>query len=141
MINVTGTIDMQHMRYLNLFKKITYIDTRYCFKYNEMIVFCVPKQLLSRALGENGNNLRRLSDIVGKRIRIVPIPLKVEHAKEFIQAIVAPLEFNDLTIGENEIVLTAGSRNKASLIGRNKRRLIEMKQIVKDFFGKDFRII
>ena len=29
------TIDMQEMRYLNLFEQITRVRTRFCFKYNE----------------------------------------------------------------------------------------------------------
>jgi hypothetical protein len=38
--------------------------------------------------------------------------------------------------------LTAGNtQNKAALIGRDKRRLLEMQKIIKDFFSRDFRII
>ena len=61
--------------------------------------------------------------------------------KMFIIKIVAPVEFKDIDVKENEVILTAGSRNKAALIGRNKRRLIEMQGIIHDFFGKQFRII
>ena len=41
------TIDMQDMRYLNLFGRITQVQTRLCFQYNNFIVFCVPKGLVS----------------------------------------------------------------------------------------------
>ncbi len=144
---MANTIDMQHMRYLNLFNKITRVSTRFCFNYNEMIVFCVPKQLVPRALGKNGENLKQINRILRKKIRIIPIPKGVQHAKQFIGAIVHPVTFKDLEIADNtlkgtsEIVLTAGSQSKAALIGRNKRRLLEMQGIVRDFFGKEFRII
>ena len=156
---MVNTIDMQHMRYLNLFSKITRVSTRFCFKYNEMIVFCVPKQLVPRALGEKGKNIKQINKILGKKIRIIPIPKSVQHAKGFIGAIVSPVIFKDLEIkddtlpsrsdqvglkegkGTSEIVLTAGSQSKAALIGRNKRRLLEMQGIVKDFFGREFRIV
>ena len=136
-----NTIDMQHMRYLNLFSKITRVSTRFCFNYNEMIVFCVPKQLVSRALGERGKNLQEINKILGKKIRIIPIPKTVQHAKQFIEAIVHPVTFKNLEITEDEIVLTAGSQNKAALIGRNKRRLLEMQKIVRDFFRREYRIV
>ena len=53
----------------------------------------------------------------------------------------SPVTFRDLNVENNEITLTAGSHSKAALIGRNKRRLNELKQISKDFFGKELKII
>jgi len=141
MMLMAGTISMQDMRYLNLFGRITGISTRYVFKYNEMIIFCVPKSLVMNAVGPNASNLRKISDILGKRIKVIPTPSGMQHIRQFIQAIVSPVEFKDLEIKGDEIVLTAGSMNKAALLGRNKRRLAEMQQIIKDFFGKEFKII
>lgn len=138
MINV---IDMKDMRYINLFGKITRISTRFCFKYNDIIFFCVPKQLVSKAIGENGKNVKKISEIINKKIKIIPIPKNIYHAKPFIEVIVNPVVFKNLEIKNNEIILTAGSRSKAALIGRNKRRLLEMRKIIKDFFKKDFKIV
>ena len=136
-----NTINMQDMRYLNLFEKLTRVQTRYCFKYNEYIVFCVPKHLVSMAIGPNGANVKRMSEILRRRIKVIPAPQGIYHAKQFIEAITSPVRFKDLNIMDNEIVLTAGSQSKAALIGRNKRRFLEMQKIIKDYFGKDFRIV
>ncbi len=141
MIMATGTIEMQDMRYLNLFAKITKIPTRHCFMYNEIMYFLVPKQMINKALGKEASNLRKLSSILGKRVRVVPIPLGDQHIKEFIQAIVNPVEFNELEVTDKEVILTAGRQSKAALIGRNKRRLNEMQKIIKNFFGKEFKIV
>lgn len=138
---MVNTIDMQDMRYLNLFGKITRVSTRFCFKYNETIFFCVPRLLVSRAVGGEGRNVKKLNEILRKKIKIIPIPLGVQHAKQFIEAIVSPVTFRDLEIKDNEIILTAGSQSKAALIGRNKRRFLEMQKIVKSYFGKEFRIV
>ena len=138
---MTSTIDMQDIRYLNLFERITRISTRFCFKYNEALIFCVPRQLISKAVGEEGKNVRQISGILRKRIKVIAIPESVKDAKVFIQAIVSPATFRDLEIKPEEIILNAGSQHKASLIGRNKRRFFEMQKIVKDFFRRDFRII
>lgn len=138
---MVSTIDMQDMRYLNLFSKVTRINTRFCFKYNETIFFCVPKNLLSRAIGEKAKNIKRINEILKKRIRIIPCPRGVEDIKIFIESIVSPVTFKELEIKENVVILTAGSQNKAALLGRNKRRLLEMQTIVKNYFGKEFRIV
>ncbi len=136
-----STINMQDLRHLNLFSKITRIRTRYCFDYNNMLMFCVPKSKISQALGKNGENLRKISNIVKKRIRVLAQPRGVEDAEAFIKAIVSPVTFNGIEIKDNEIILNAGSQSKAALLGRNKRRLAEMQKIVKEFFGMDYKII
>jgi NusA-like KH domain protein len=133
------TIDMQDMRYLNLFESITRVSTRFCFRYNENIVFCVPKPLISRAVGENGRNMRKISEILGKRIRVVAAPRGIEDAESFIRTLIIPLTIKDFGITDNEIIV-GGGKNKAALIGRNKRRFLEMQKIVADFFKRDFRI-
>ena len=138
---MVNTINMQDMRYLNLFGKITRVNTRFCFKYNEIIIFCVPKKLVSRAIGEGGKNVRKLSEILGKKVKIIPIPQGIEDVRNFIEKIVSPVIFRNLEVKDDEIILNAGNQSKAALIGRNKRRLLEMQKIIQDYFKKDFRII
>ena len=133
------TIDMQEMRYLNLFEQISRVRTRFCFKYNENIVFCVPKPMVERSIGIQGRNIREIGKILGRGIRVIAAPRGLEDAESFIRTIIKPLTIRDFHINEHEIIV-GGGKNKASLIGRNKRRLLEMQKIVADFFGKEFRI-
>ena len=129
------------MRYLNLFEKITGVRTRYCFEYNNTIIFSVPGNLIPRCLGPDARNIHRMNDILRKRIKVICLPRNIGDVRAFIGAIVAPVTFKGLDISQNEIILTAGIQSKAALIGRNKRRLMEMQKIMKDFFNKDFRIV
>jgi len=139
---MVNTINMSDMRHLNLFNQITRIHTRFCASYNGAIIFCVPRELVARAIGEEGRNVKRLSEILGKKIRVIQCPRGLQDVRGFIGILVKPVIFKDLEIRNNEIILTAGNtQTKAALIGREKRRLIEMQKIVKDFFNKDFRIV
>lgn len=138
---MVNTIDMQKMRYLNLFEKITRVNTRFCFKYNEALVFCVPRRLVSKAIGENAKNAKQMHHIIGKRIKVISMPEGIKDVKSFISAIVSPVTFKEVEVTPDEIILTAGSQSKAALIGRNKRRLNEMQGIIQDFFKKEFRIV
>lgn len=138
---MVNTLDMQDLRYLNLFEKVTGVRTHYCFEYNNTIIFCVPRELVSKSIGPNVRNLRRISEIIKKRVKVIAIPKAPQDIKRFIELVVSPVTFKDLEVLPNEIVLNAGSQSKAALIGRDKRRLIEMQKITKDFFQKDFRII
>ncbi|MEK6741932.1 MAG: hypothetical protein AABX91_02280 [Nanoarchaeota archaeon] len=137
---MTNTIDMQDIRYLNLFERIMGVRTRFCFKYNEGLVFCVPKALVQRSVGENGRNIKEMSEILQRRIKIVAFPENLRDAEFFVRSVVSPTTFKNFEIRDGEILITGGD-NKAMLIGRNKKRLFEMQKIVKDFFDKEFRIV
>ena len=82
-----------------------------------------------------------MSEILGKKIKVIPIPRGIYDARGFIEKIVNPLTFRGLEVKNNEIILTAGSQNKAALIGRNKRRFFELQKISKDYLGKEFKIV
>lgn len=137
---MVNTIDMQDLRYLNLFNKITRINTKYCFNYNNIVFFCVPRNMVSRAVGENASNIRRMSEIMRKRIKIIPIPRDIKDAKYFIESVVSPVQIKEIEINNDEIIVGGNVQTKAALIGRNKRRLLEMQEIVKDFFRRNFRV-
>lgn len=135
------TLDMKFIRYLNLFGKITGVRIKNCFFYNNYIVFAVPPILVSKVIGPQGSNIKKLAIILQRKIKIVALPASIEEAERFISDIVAPVEFKTLEITENEIIITAPRQSKASLIGRNKVRLEELKKIVEEFFGKKLRIV
>ena len=132
---------MQEMRHLNLFEKVTKVNTRFCFKYNGAVIFCVPERFVSKAIGEEGKNAKKIKNTIGRRIKIIAQPRGIQDAKKFVTSIINPVTFNNLEIKDNKIILTAGNQNKSSLFGRNKRRLFEMQKIIRDFFGKEFKII
>src|SRR3972149_11466070 len=96
------TINMQEMRYLNLFRKITQISTRFCFRYNDFIIFAVPRNLVSRAIGESGKNVKRISEIFGKKVKVVSYPSELHDVKRFIGAVVSPVNFKNLEINNEE---------------------------------------
>lgn len=138
---MVNTIDMQDMRHINLFERVTNISTRFCFKYNENIIFCVPKKLVSKAVGDGGMNVKKLGEILRRRIKVIITPNGIADANIFFRNVVSPTTFKDLDVKGNEIIIVAGSQNKAILIGRNRRRLFELQKIANDFFGKDLRIV
>ena len=77
----------------------------------------------------------------GKKVRIIKESDGIKDAERFVGDIVYPVNFKSLEMKDGEFILTAGSHSKASLIGRNKRRLIELQQIVSDCFGLNIKIV
>src|SRR3989338_626223 len=134
------TLDMRFIRYLNLFERASGVRTSSCFEYNSVIIFAVRYNVVSRAIGEDGNNVKRLREVIGRNIKIIAMP-EDNKAEKFILDIIEPLKFKEMQITNDEIIINAGSQYKAALLGRNKRRLLELKQIVKEYFSKELKII
>jgi len=127
-------IDMKMMRYLNLFARITRIPTTNCFVYNNTIIFAVPQEKISMAVGKNGANVRKLGETLRKKIKVIGMAEK-ENIEKFISSIVEPVGFTKVEVRDGEVVITAGRENKASLIGRKRVREQELTGILNKFFG------
>ena len=54
-------LDMQFIRYANLFERVTRIRTNHCFEYNNTIVFAVPRRFVGQAIGIDNKNLKQWS--------------------------------------------------------------------------------
>ena len=136
-------IDMQMIRYINLLDKVTRVKTRKCFIYNNTIYFAVQRREMAQAIGPSAENIRRMQEHVGsRRVRIIEDADGIADAKRFVQDIVSPVQMKSLEVKDNSIIITAGNiQNKASLIGRNRRRFEELKKVLHDNFGTELKIL
>lgn len=139
---MTKTFDMQFIRYMNLFSRITRVNAKHCFNYNNMLVFVINGRDIERALGRENSNLKKLSDVFGKRIRIVGEPLNEKDLKRFISVVVHPIEFEEAEIIENQetkerevLIKTSGREPRAMLIGRNRLRETELREILEQYLN------
>lgn len=145
---MTKTFDMQFIRYMNLFSKITRVEPKHCFAYNNMLVFVVTREAIQMAIGRDNSNLKKLSDILGKRIRVLAQPSGSKDLNNFVQTLVSPIQFEKLEVVEAEnsdkeaIITTSGREAKAMLIGRGRVRESELKEILNQYFHiKNLRIV
>ena len=127
---------MQLMRYINLFAKTTGVQTTKVFVYNNQIVFAVPKAKVSMAIGKGAVNVRRLNEILRKKIKVVTMPAidDDDGIGKFVEDTVSPIEFTKVEVKEDSVVVTAGRQSKAALIGRGRQREKELADVLKNFF-------
>ena len=128
-------LEMQDIQYMNLFSKITKVQASNCFKYNSHIVFVVKAQNVMRAVGSNGINVKRLSERIGKKIKIAPAPRSERDIQRFTLSIVHPVQFKHIMNNGGDVTIQAGGiQPKAMLIGRESSKLNELKSILKQYF-------
>ena len=128
---------MQSMRHLNLFSKISHIQTKHFFTYNNFLVFGVPKSKVSQAIGKDASNVRKLNQILRKKIKIIAMPKEddTKGIEQFIINLINPIEVNKIEITDNKIEINTNRMNKASLIGRHRNREKELIAILKNSFN------
>ena len=131
------TLDMQFIRYMNLFSKISKVRASHCFSYNNMLIFVVPKFKVKIAIGKDNKNLENLSKVLRKKVRIVAEPTSKESAdiEHFVKTIISPVEYNTFELKEGQVTITAGREGKARLIGRQRIRQKELQEILEQYFG------
>ena len=128
-------IDMQLMRYINLFSKIARVPTMNCFVYNNMIIFGVPASKVSQAVGKNGANVKKLSETLRRKIKVIEMPLGKEKLDKFVFDITSPVEFTKIEVKNNVALISAARVSKAALIGRGRQREQELAGILNKVFG------
>ena len=90
---------------------------------------------VTRAIGPNNENLRKLNYVIGRKVKIVAIPYGKEDIENFVSVITYPIKFKAIEIKDGNVIINAGTQSKACLIGRNKCRLNEMQNVLGQYFG------
>lgn len=129
MSKIKYNIDL--MKYMQLFENLTRAKLKDCI-CNEQLIFIVEENEIGKAIGKGGSNVRRLEGLLNKKIKIVEFNPDV---KQFVRNFVMPLEVKDIN-EENEIVTIVGpdTKTKGLLIGRDRKNLENLKNIVGRYF-------
>lgn len=129
MSKIKYNIDL--MRYMQLFESLTRAKLKDCI-CNEQIIFIVEENEIGKAIGKGGSNVRRVEELLKKKIKIVEFNPDV---KQFVRNFVMPLQVRDIH-EENEIVTIVGldTKTKGLLIGRDRKNLERLKDVVGRYF-------
>jgi transcription termination/antitermination protein NusA len=133
---MASVINMQFMRYINLFSKISNVSTTNCFVYNGQIFFAVNPLEVSQAIGRDAVNVRKLREILRRKIKVVAMPDREDllGIEKFIKEVIEPIEVSKIDVRNDSVSITAGRQSKAALIGRNRLREKELSDILKNYF-------
>ena len=124
--------DLKTIQFINLFESITRADVKNCFSYNEMLVFMVGENQGAKAVGIKGKNVKRLNDLMKKKVKIVEYN---SEPVKFIKGFISPIAVEDINVDENVMIIKVSSmRDRGVLIGRESRNLNMLRELVKKYF-------
>ncbi len=124
----------QDIQYINIFEQITKVRSSDCFTYGFNLVFVVPEGYLSKAIGQQGVNAKKLSSVLNKKVKIISYS---GNKESFIADILSPIKFKELKLEGTTLSIKAGPQSKALIIGKNSSRIKELKGILERYFKID----
>ncbi|MBI3035532.1 NusA-like transcription termination signal-binding factor [Candidatus Woesearchaeota archaeon] len=130
--------DSDLMKLMTLFESMTGANVKDCIA-NEKITFIIGEGDMGKAIGKNGSNIKRMENMVKKKIRLVEFSNDVV---QFVKNSVYPVEALSIE-QENGIVTIHGkdTNTRAMLIGRERQNINHLSDIVKRHFDiKDIKV-
>jgi len=131
--------DINLMKFMQLFENLTRAKLKDCIS-NEHLIFIVQENEIGRAIGKGGSNVRRIEDLLKRKIKIVEFHPDV---RQFIRNFVLPLQVKDVNLENNLITITGfDTKTKGLLIGRERKNLENLKSVVRRYFKvEDIHVI
>jgi len=122
--------DSEIMKLMTLFESMTRAKLKDCI-LNERLLFIVEGNEIGKAIGKKGSNIKRLENMLNKRIKVVEFSPDV---LQFIKNLLYPLQTSGIENNDDVIAIQADTKTKSLIIGRNQQNLKNLISIVKRFF-------
>lgn len=131
--------DSELMKLMTLFESMTGAKVKDCIA-DEKLTFIIQENEMGRAIGKNGSNIKRMENILNRKIRLIEFSGDVV---QFVKNMIYPVE--PLEIKQDGGVVTIHGRDtgsKAMLIGRERQNINHLMGIVKRYFDiKEIRVV
>ena len=126
------------MKIISIFESVTGAKIKDCI-LNERLLFIVEENEIGKAIGKRGINIKRLEDMLKKKIRVAGFSPDV---LQFIKNLLYPLQTTNIENNDGIITIRADTKTKALIIGRNKQNLNNSIAIVKRYFDiEDIKVV
>ncbi|MBS3135042.1 NusA-like transcription termination signal-binding factor [Candidatus Woesearchaeota archaeon] len=129
-------LDKDLIQKINLFEKLTKARVKDVFNDNGLLVV-VNFGDIGKAVGKNGANIRRYSEMINERVKVVEFN---SNPIVFFKNLVMPLKIGNIEKNDSFINVIADVETKGLLIGRNQKNLEQYKKIFKKYFNAEIKV-
>jgi len=134
--------DMDLMKTMSIFENVTRCPLKDSFvDKNEMLVFVVDEEHMSRAIGREGSNVKRLEKLLNRKIKILGY---TPELIQFVRNVVYPLRVEGIREQDGTVTIDGSDmRIKGLLIGKNAQNLKNNLWIVQRYFDniKEIKVV
>jgi len=128
-------LDVDTIKLIALFESVTRAGVRDCITAEDRVIFIVGKGQAGAAIGERGDNIHRLRDMLRKNVEIIEW---ADSPESFVRNIFHAFKVSEVKIERrghrNTAVVTVDPNEKARAIGKQGRNLHQAKNILARHF-------
>jgi N utilization substance protein A len=125
-------LDLDSLKLIALFESVTRAEVRDCIASDDKVIYIVQKGQAGAAIGEKGENIHRLRELLRKNVEIIEWADVVE---EFVRNIFHKYKVSEVKIerrnNRNTAVVTVDPDQKARAIGKQGKNLHDARDILK----------
>lgn len=148
-------LDLRLMGFITTFENITRAKVKdVFFDKNDILVFIVKQGEIGKAIGKKGFNIKKISSVLKKRIKVIEfnnsvdrfvknilLPLKVDTEKSVISGATDSNKPVGVFSKKYKVIIKCSSRqDKGIVIGRDKTNLNALKELVSKFFDAEISV-
>ncbi len=119
----------QSIRTIAAFEKMTKVHARDCLIMEDSIYFLVDPGKIGFAIGKNGSNIKEVSKVFGKNVRLFAYHNKPE---DMLRAMIPMIK--SMNMGKGTISLTIPASDRVTVIGKGGRNIRAIKEIMNRHF-------
>ena len=124
--------DTELLKVMNLFEKITRSRLKDAFQNRDKMLFIVQPGQLRKALGKNTENVKKIEEALGTKIKIIEYS---ENLATFIRNLMFPLKISDMQQQGNIIIIKGpDTKTKGLMIGAKAQNLRNYEAITQKYF-------
>jgi N utilization substance protein A len=131
---MTITFNTETIRLLTLFENVTNVPVRDCFVTDDVIYYIVEEGKIGLAIGKNGNSIKNVERVVGKRVKVFEYSTDLET---FVRNLIP--QSKEVKIVDNGSDLTVeikvNRRDRGFVIGRGGERIKVYKEVLKRIYN------
>ena len=130
--------DINLMKFISLFETLTRAKVKDCIE-GDPLIFVVKKGEIGKAIGKKGANIRKVENLIKRKIKIIEFD---EDIIVFVSNIIAPVKAEEITKKDNIIVIKdSDPKTKGKIIGRDSQNRKFCRKIVSRYFDIDDIIV
>lgn len=128
-------LDSDALGLSSIVERVSRVQVKDCFKdeEGETVYFVVGSGEIGKAIGKNGENIRRIQQELNKKVRLVEY---AEEVGQFIRNFIYPAAVKEIVqMGNIVEVRDENRKTKSLLIGRDGKNIKLLNRAVKRFFS------
>lgn len=130
-------LSAEDVKAMNLFENFSGIEALDCIKFEGELYFLVSENKAGLAIGKNGRNVKKLYEVLGKKINVLEYcPVLEKFLRRYLNGKITSIEMKSEN-GKKVAKILADKKDRGKIFGRGKKNLKIIGFIAKRHFNID----